>query len=68
VYAYTAELHSKNQNNQDGVRYTVDAFAKQMKATTALKGTILQKTDQNFTLLSYSMVNMNLKVLKMSSF
>jgi len=28
------------------VRYTAEAIAKQMKATTALKGTILQKIDQ----------------------
>ena len=44
-----------------GVRYTEDAIAKQMKSTTALKGTILQKTDQNLTLLSISMMNMKLK-------
>jgi len=75
---YTAELHSKNQNNLGCVRYTAEwrlcsvsytqeAFAKQMKATTALKGTILQKTDQNCSLLPY-MVNMNLNFFLMSSF
>jgi len=34
-----------------GVRYTGEAIAKKMKATTAFKGIILQKTDQNLTLL-----------------
>jgi len=39
------------------VRYTVEAIDKQMNATTALKGTNIQKTDQNFTFSSYGMVN-----------
>ena len=38
-----------------------------MKPATALKGTIIQKTDQNFTLLSSRMVNMNLKFSKICS-
>ena len=36
--------------------------------TTALIGTILQKIDQNIKLLSYNMMNMNLKVFKVCSF
>jgi len=51
-----------------GVRYTGDVIAEQLKATTALKEPILLKTDQNFTLLSYSMINMNLKLFKVCSF
>jgi len=50
-----------------GVRYTGEAIAKKMKATTAFKGTILQKADQNLTLLSHSMMNMNLKLFKVGS-
>jgi len=52
--SYTAEylFHS--------VRYTAEAIAKQMKATTALKRTILPKIDQNLKFLSYSMMTMNL--------
>ena len=49
---YTTELQL------GGLRYTGKAFANQMKSTTALNGTILQKTDQNFKLLSYNMMNM----------
>ena len=56
--SYTVELPF------GGVRYSGEAIAKQMKATTAFKGTILQKTDQNLTLLSNSMMNMNLKFSK----
>ena len=44
VYLTPRELHSKNQNNLGGVRYAGETFAKQMKAATALKGTILKKT------------------------
>ena len=62
------ELLSKNQDNLGGVRYTAEAIAKQMKATTALKGTILQKIDQNFQILSYNMMNMNLKLFKVCFF
>jgi len=66
--SYTTELLSKNQNNLGGVIYTVVAIAKQMKATTALKGTILQKINQNFKFLSYSMMTMNLNIFKVCSF
>jgi hypothetical protein len=64
--SYTAKgsLHGVSytvKSHFGGVRYTGEAIAKQMKATTAFKGTILQKTDQNLTLLSNSMMNMNLK-------
>ena len=34
-----------------GVRYTGETIAKQMKPATALKGTILQKTDQRCTFI-----------------
>jgi len=51
-----------------GVRYTGEAIAKKLKATTAFKGTILQNTDQKLTLLSNSMMNMNLKFFKVCSF
>jgi len=50
------------------VRYTTEAIAKQIKSTTALKGTILQKIDQNFNFLPYSMMNMNFKFYKVCSF
>jgi len=51
-----------------GVRYTREAIAKQMKATTAFKGTILQKTDQDLTHLSNSMMHTNLKFSKCAPF
>ena len=43
-----------------GVRYTRESNTKQMKATTALKETNLQKTNQRCTLLSYNMINMKI--------
>ena len=48
--SYTAEYIFRDE------RDTREAIAKQMKATTALKWTILQKTDQNFILLSNSIM------------
>ena len=50
------------------LRCTGEAIAKKMNTTTAFKGTILQKTSQNLTLLSYSMINANLKFFKVGSF
>ena len=43
--SYTAEYKFR------GVRYTGEVIDKQIKATTAFKGTILQKNDQKLTLL-----------------
>ena len=43
----SAVYDTPRKDNLGGVRYTGEAFAEQMKAATALKGTILQKTDQN---------------------
>ena len=51
--SYTAEWQLGS------VRYTGEAIAKQMKSATALNRTILQKTTQNFTLLSHSMMKRN---------
>ena len=59
--SYIAELLSKNQNNLGGVRYTAEAIAKGMKATTVLKVAIPQTIDQNFKFVSYSIMTMNLK-------
>ena len=60
--SYTVESHF------GGVRYTGEAIAKKMKATTAFKGKILQKANQNLTLLSNSMMNVNLKIFYVGSF
>jgi hypothetical protein len=51
-----------------GVRYIGETIARQMKAATALKGTILQKTYQRYTFSSYSRINMNLKFSEVASF
>jgi len=48
--------------------YTGEAIPKQMKATTAFKGSTLQDNNQNFTLLSNSMMNMNFKIFKCRQF
>jgi len=50
------------------VRYTGETIATQMKPATALKGTILQKTDQRCTFSSYSRINMCLKYSEVASF
>ena len=69
---YTAEwqLHGVSYTAEYifwGVSYTTEAIAKQIKAITAFKGTLLQKIYQNFKFLSYSMMTMNLKFFKVCS-